>query len=203
MEMRRGSANPIRASGHKSPAKRSDTKLQPASPSQQIDPCLTGGVHTNVMLRHDPHVHGAWAVVSSGMRSPLRADARSFPSGFSGLAPSAWVFSFRSCLVSFFPPSDLPDSHISTRSRGVACAPMSVAHVPAVVSSEVAAGQMPGVFLRVFPASIGLGLPILFGFLLPTADLPAPGRVALHVPQSVAPAPEPGSIHGSRCRRSR
>ena len=35
------------------PHKRPDTKLQPAFPSLLIDPCINGGVHTNVMICHE------------------------------------------------------------------------------------------------------------------------------------------------------
>ena len=53
--MRRGSADPIRASGHKAPHQRPDTKLQSAPDRHtQIGPCLPGGVHSNAISSPKP-----------------------------------------------------------------------------------------------------------------------------------------------------
>ena len=149
MEMRRGSANPIRASGHHAPHKRPDTKLQPPKPSHQINPCVTGGVHTNVMFRmreaHNLCAVRAWVPPLS---RPLPRAGGELVRRHVCLAEAVFVHLPHIVLSSRFVPLSPPPGCPARRDPDsrVSCAP-----VPAPACARFAAARIARLIARVRP----------------------------------------------------
>ena len=159
MKMRRGSANPIRASGHRAPHKRPDTKLQPAQPPQQILPCLTGAVHTNVMFAlkrarpssrcvmgcHVLHAPGAYPAVLSGMRAAISGRCCGYSARVLRLCVFGIGISFRACFVRHSPPP-------ACRSGGTLIRAYP-ARAPAPVGAQTAPARFARLIARARPGA--------------------------------------------------